>query len=121
MLNRMLENVVGLSRAEVCVVDLMRDTRPPSEIGQGFRSALVELKPTLMLVMGTFAVRALFGDEHAVSDARGAWTDLPYGSGSVAIRVTHHPEAILALAARGQAEPKREAFADLKEVGQRLT
>jgi len=121
MLNRMLENVVGLSRDEVCIVDLIRDTRAPSEIGQGFREAVAELKPSLMLVMGTFAVRALFGDEKAVSDLRGAWTQFPCAGGTVALRVTHHPEAILALAARGQSAPKREAFADLKELGQRLT
>jgi uracil-DNA glycosylase family 4 len=121
MLSRMLENVVGLSRNQVCVVDLIRDTRTPADIGQGFRSSLADLKPTLMLVMGTFAVRALYGDEHAVADVRGAWTELSYPGGVVTMRVTHHPEAILVLAARGQASPKREAFEDLKALGQRLT
>ena len=121
MLERMLENVVGVKRADVRVIDLIRDTRAPNEIGQGFRAALSELKPELMLVMGTYAVRALYGEEHAVTDVRGAWTDLAYEGGTVALRVTHHPEAILALAARGQSAPKREAFEDLKALGQRLT
>lgn len=121
MLDRMLENVLGLTRSDVRLIDLVRDTRSPSEIGQGLRSALKELKPGVVLVMGTFAVRALYGSEQVVADARGGWTELDYEGGTATLRVTHHPEAILALAARGQSAPKREAFDDLKAVADRLT
>ncbi len=121
MLDRMLENVVGIGRSDVRIVDLARDTRSPAEIGHGFRANLAELKPEWILVMGTFAVRALYGEEYKVADVRGAWTELAYDGGTASLRATHHPEAILALAARGQAMPKREAFEDLKALGQQLT
>jgi hypothetical protein len=37
------------------------------------------------------------------------------------MRVTHHPEAIIAMAARGQTDAKHEAFDDLKAIRERLS
>ena len=102
----------------VCVVDC---TRAVGTIGEGFRRALPELNPGLIIVMGQFAVQALFGEEATLDGLRGKWLHLEHEGASTALRVTHHPEAILLLAARGQTETKREAFVDLKAVGQRIT
>jgi len=121
MLDRMLENVLGVQRNAVCIVDLHRDTRSPADIGAGFRKALSQLKPSLLLVMGRFAVQALYGDDQALDSLRGRWMDIGYEDGKAALRVTHHPEAILLLAARGQTAPKRETFDDLKALSERLT
>jgi hypothetical protein len=121
MLERMLTNVLGLDRTAIATVDLVRDGRSPQEIGVGFRSILAEYRPQQVLVLGGFAVSAVFGESASLAEARGDWHALKWEGGEAPMRVTHHPEAILALAARGQNDPKREAFVDLKAVRDRLS
>ena len=121
MLDRMLENVLGIARANVCIVDLIRDARPPSTIGVGFLDALPSLQPKMVLLMGQFAVQAICGESQKVQDQRGRWQMLDCGGVELPMRVSHHTEAILLLAARGQRGAKREAFADLQAVHGRLT
>ena len=116
MLSRMLENVLHIQRREVTIYDLARDGREPSVIGLGVVDALSGSAPQAVIVMGTFAARAMLGDDATVGAARGRWATLKWSSGSARARVTHHPEAIIALAARGEAGAKREAFEDLKAV-----
>jgi hypothetical protein len=121
MLERMLTNVLGLDRTAIAMVDLVRDGRSPQEIGVGFRSILAEYRPQQVLVMGGFALSAIFGESAILAEARGDWHSLKWAGGEAPMRVTHHPEAILSLAARGQHDPKREAFVDLKAVRVRLS
>ena len=121
MLDRMLENVVGTSRAGVAIVDLIRDGRSPQDIGAGVKLALDGFSPQVVLLMGTFAAQALFSGEDTVSSSRGEWRTLSWGGGQADTRVTHHPEAILALAARGEHTPKRETFEDLQAIAARLS
>ena len=77
--------------------------------------------PEAVIVMGTFAARAMLGEDATVPGARGRWATLKWEGGSAKARVTHHPEGILALAARGESGAKREAFEDLKAVAQLLS
>ena len=121
MLERMLTNVLGLQRTAIAMVDLVRDGRSPQEIGEGFRSILAEYRPQQVLVMGSFAVTAIFGESASLGEARGDWHSLKWAGGEAPMRVTHHTEAILSLEARGQSNPKREAFVDLKAVSARLS
>jgi hypothetical protein len=121
MLERMLTNVLGLQRSEIAMVDLVRDARSPQQIGEGFRGILGEYRPQQVLVMGGFALSAIFGESTSMPEARGEWHALKWDGGEAPMRVTHHPEAILALGARGQSDPKREAFVDLKAVGARIS
>ena len=121
MLSRMLENVLRVTREEVGIYDLARDGRDPSVIGLGVVDALSGGAPQAVVVMGTFAARAMLGDDATVAAARGRWATLKWTGGSAQARVTHHPEAIIALAARGEAGAKREAFEDLKAVASVLS
>ena len=121
MLDRMLENVLSVSRADVCVVDLIRDSREAHIIGAGFVGALPSLQPRLILLMGQFAVQAIYGEQETVRAQREQWHSLACGDAEIPLRVSHHPEAILLLGQRGQTAPKREAFADLQAVQGRLT
>jgi len=82
---------------------------------------LAEYRPQRVLVMGSFALAAVFGESATMVEARGTWHVLKWDGGEAPMRVTHHTEAILALAARGQSDPKQEAFVDLKAVGVRLS
>ncbi len=117
MLDRMLVNVLQIERQSVAVVDLTRATRRPIEIGEGVRRSLSEYAPEVILVMGTFAVKAVLNEDASVHGERGQWTSVPDLG---VVRVTHHPEAILAMAERGDSTPKREAFDDLKAIASRL-
>ena len=121
MLSRMLENVLRIRREDVAIYDLARDGREPSVIGLGVVDALSGSAPQAVVVMGTFAARAVLGSEATVADARGRWATLKWAGGNAQARVTHHPEAIIALAARGEAGAKREAFEDLKAVASMLS
>ena len=118
MLDRMLSNVLRVARGEVAIIDLVRDSRQPSDIGAGLRNNFGGYSPTVTLVMGTFAARALLGSEFSVQANRGEWVSDPLFG---AVRVTHHPDGVLALVARGNGAVKREAFDDLKAVAQRLS
>jgi hypothetical protein len=118
MLDRMLINVLQVARAEVAIIDLVRDSRQPLDIGAGLRNNFDAYSPRVTLVMGTFAARALLGPEASVQQNRGEWMSDPLLG---AVRVTHHPEGVLALTARGNGSVKREAFDDLIAVAQRLS
>jgi uracil-DNA glycosylase len=112
----MITNVLGIERSAVLVVDLARDARPVETIGNGLVGALGQLRPANILIMGSFGARALLGPDQDVAQSRGKWLELCWDDGACPVRVTHHPEAILALEAKGQMAPKRETFEDLKAV-----
>ncbi len=121
MLERMIENVIKLDRTQVAIVDLVRDSRSPEMIGEELRRDLVKLRPGLILVMGTFSAQALLGEQASMQIGRGEWQQFEWSGGAAAARLTHHPEALLAMAARGQHGAKRETFEDLQEVAKRLS
>lgn len=119
MLDRMLENVLGIRRDSVLTVDLARDDRNIEEIGRGVLNALRGYSPDTIVAMGLHAVRALMGSDSTVKDARGVWHQIQWMGGEAAMRVTHHPDALLAMQQRGQTGAKRETFEDLKAVKER--
>ena len=121
MLDKMIENVLKIERAEVAVVDLVRDSRSAQVVGDELRRDLTNLRPALILIMGTFSSQALLGGEGSVADGRGEWVDVEWNGGGAPARVTHHPEALLAMAARGQHGAKRDTFTDLQEVAARIS
>ena len=121
MLDRMLVNVLRVERSQVLVFDLARDHRGPSVIGNGVIDALAATSAEVVVVMGTFAASAILDENATVAGARGRWATIRWAGGSAKARVTHHPEAILALAARGKTEAKRETFEDLKAVAEALS
>jgi hypothetical protein len=121
MLERMMTNVVGLGRGEVTMVDVVRADHSRDELVKGLRGLLQEYTPALVLVMGVHAVRSLVSESGSVDSARGDWLTAMWPGGECPMRVTHHPEAIIAMAARGQTDAKREAFDDLKAIRERLS
>ena len=121
MLDRMMENVLGMSRDAVLIVDLARDDRSVEDIGRGALNALRGYSPDTIVAMGLHALRALMGPDANVSDARGMWHQIQWVGGEASMRVTHHPDALLAMQQRGQTGAKRETFEDLKAVKERLS
>ncbi|MEC8191546.1 MAG: uracil-DNA glycosylase family protein [Myxococcota bacterium] len=120
MLTKMLANVLGIDRGDALIVDIARDGRDFSAIGNGVRSALVGRSPSIVIVLGVHAAKAMFGEATVLGESRGSWHTLHWDGGSAPTRVSHHPEAILAMHGRGNSEARREAFDDLKAVRARL-
>ena len=120
MLTKMLANVLGVKRANAWVVDIARDGRDPSAIGRGVRSALIGRTPSIVLVLGVHATKAMLGEAAVLGASRGSWHTLEWEGGSAPMRVSHHPEAIIAMHGRGNSDARREAFDDLKAVRARL-
>ena len=120
MLTKMLANVLGVDRGDALIVDIARDGRDLSAIGDGVRSALVGRSPSIVIVLGVHAAKAMLGEATVLRESRGSWHTLHWDGGSAPTRVSHHPEAILAMLGRGNSEARREAFDDLKAVRARL-
>ena len=94
-----------------------RDGREPSVVGLGVVDALSGSAPEVVIVMGAPSRRApCWGMTQRWGRRVGAGRHSSGHPGAQKARVTHHPEAIIALAARGEAGAKREAFEDLKAV-----
>ena len=120
MLTKMLANVLGIDRGDALIVDIARDGRDFSAIGNGVRSALVGRSPSIVIVLGVHAAKAMLGEATVLGESRGSWHTIRWEGGSAPMRVSHHPEAILAMQGRGNSEARREAFEDLKAVRARL-
>lgn len=119
MLDRMLLNVLGLERREVFILNVVKCRPPenrnplPDEVGACMpflERQLEAIEPKVILVLGTVALKAMFGDKHGITRSRGRWHD----HRGTPVMPTFHPAYLLR-----NPSGKRETFADLKAVGQR--
>ena len=69
------------------------------------------VKPRVVLLLGSTAVRGVLGESYRITRCRGQW----YERGSVPVLATYHPSALLRDTAK-----KREAWEDLKMVREKL-
>jgi len=114
MLDKMLEKVLGLSRSQVYIANVVK-CRPPSnrnplppEIDACLpflRRQIVAIRPKLLLVLGSVAYKSLFGAERGITSVRGVWHELD----GVPALPTFHPAYLLR-----QPDDKRLVFEDLK-------
>ena len=116
MLDRMLNNVLGLGRHEVYILNVVKcrppDNRTPHldevEACRGFLDAqLAAIKPRIILCMGSPAAKTLLRTSRGVMSLRGRWQSW----GDAAVMCTFHPAYLLR-----RAEDKRKSFDDLKLV-----
>lgn len=113
MLDKMLENVLGLQRSEVYMCDVVMCRPPqarsplPDEVAacRPFLERQVEaVAPKLILVLGAVAFGSLFGGEEGARGVWRTWRDIP-------VLPTFHPAYLLE-----NPDDKRLAFADLKSA-----
>ncbi len=116
MLDRMLENVLGLARSSVYICNVIKCRPPknraplPEEIAtcRPFLEAqIAAVAPKVMLVLGGVAYKALFETDEGITRARGHWRDWQ----SIPTLPTFHPAYLLR-----QPADKRLVFADLQAV-----
>jgi DNA polymerase len=125
MLDRMLENVLGLTRAQVYITNVVkcrppknRDPRPDEvESCRPFLEAqLRAIRPKVVLVLGSVAYRTMFATDQGVTRHRGTWKVYPLGDTAepdraVPVLPTFHPAYLLR-----KPEDKKLAFEDLKLI-----
>lgn len=122
MLDKMLENVLGLPRARVYILNVVKCRPPgnrnpaPEEIAacRPFLEAQIRaIAPKLILVLGGVAFKALMHTEQGITRSRGRWMVYrdPEQDLQIPVMPTFHPAYLLRTP-----EDKRHTFADLKEV-----
>jgi DNA polymerase len=124
MLDKMLVHVLGLSRAEVYITNVVkcrppgnRNPKPPelAACRPFLDDQLAALRPKLGLVLGSVALKALFSTSDGIMRARGRWRDWEGPDGQVIPMLpTFHPAYLLR-----QPGEKRKTFDDLKELRRR--
>ncbi len=116
MLDRMLNNVLGLGRHEVYILNVVKcrppDNRTPHsdevEACRAFLDAqLAAIKPRIIVCMGSPAAKTLLQTSRGVMSLRGRWQSW----GDAAVMCTFHPAYLLR-----RPEDKRKSFEDLKLV-----
>ncbi|MEN0067287.1 MAG: uracil-DNA glycosylase [Myxococcota bacterium] len=119
MLDKMLENVIGLPRSKVYILNVIK-CRPPKnrnplpdevEACMPFLRGQIEaIEPKVLLVLGSVAFKSLFDTSRGITRARGIWTEYE----GTPVMPTFHPAYLLR-----QPQDKRLTFEDLKAVRQR--
>lgn len=119
MLDKMLRHVLGLERAEVYILNIVKCRPPknrnplPAEIDACMpflQRQLQSLSPKVVLVLGAVAYRSLLRVEQGIKRNRGRWHQL----GDIPVMPTFHPAYLLR-----QPGDKRLTFEDLKDVRRR--
>jgi DNA polymerase len=119
MLDRMLQHVLGLSREQVYILNVVKCRPPgnrtplPEEIAacRPFLDAQIRvIRPKVILCLGRPATQTLLRTGRGIKSMRGRWQQL----GEIPVMPTFHPAYLLR-----QPRDKGLTFADLKAVRQR--
>lgn len=116
MLDKMLENVLGLQRAHVYIANVVKCRPPknrnplPDEVAscRVFLEAQFDaIQPKVVLVLGSVALKTLFDTHEGIKRCRGKWMEWR----GVPVMPTFHPAYLLR-----NSEDKRLTFHDLKAL-----
>lgn len=119
MLDRMLENVLGLKRSQVYILNMVKCRPPrnrnplPEEVSSCrpfLDGQVAAIAPKVMLVLGSVAFRALFDTQQGIKRNRGRWREYR----GVPTMPTFHPAYLLR-----QPQDKRMTFEDLQVLKRR--
>jgi uracil-DNA glycosylase family 4 len=124
MLDKMAENVLGLSRDQIYITNVVKcrppdNRKPEAEEMARCRPFLMHqiriVEPRFLLVLGSVACRALFGPDEGVTRLRGKWKTVSLQAREIRAMPTFHPAYLLR-----QPQDKRLSFADLKLLREAL-
>tara|TARA_B100001057_G_scaffold501100_1_gene620537 strand:+ start:172 stop:876 length:705 start_codon:yes stop_codon:yes gene_type:complete len=123
LLNKMLK-AINLDREKVYITNVV-NYRPPnnrkpevSEINrysEYLRKHISIINPEILILMGSTAMEALFGNKIKISKERGKWKDIIINDKTFLTMITFHPAYLLR-----QAEQKKYSWADLKEIRKKI-
>ena len=119
MLDKMLLHVLGLSRDDVYILNVVKCRPPrnrnplPNEVEECLpflERQLRAIRPKMILVLGSVALKSLFSTSAGITRQRGVWMERE----GIPVLPTFHPAYLL----RNPAG-KRDTFNDLKALRQR--
>ena len=123
LLNKMLE-AIQIKRNNIYITNVV-NYRPPnnrkpeiSEINrysEYLRKHISIINPEILILMGSTAMEALFGNKIKISKERGKWKEVIINNKTYLTMITFHPAYLLR-----QAEQKKYSWADLKEIRKKI-
>ena len=123
LLDRMLK-AISIKRENIYITNVV-NYRPPnnrkpetSEIirySEFLREHISIIDPKILILMGSTAMEALFGDKIKISKERGAWKELIINQKTYLTMITFHPAYLLR-----QPENKKYSWIDLKEIRKKI-
>ncbi len=123
LLNKML-NAINVKRESVYITNVVNYRPPnnrkpePNEINrysEFLREHISIIDPKILILMGSTAMEALFGSKIKISKERGVWKDVIINNKTYLTMITFHPAYLLR-----QADQKKYAWADLKEIRKKI-
>ena len=123
LLNRMLE-AIDIRRPKVYITNVVNYRPPnnrkpePSEINRYsvfLREHISIIDPKILIIMGSTAMEALFGQTLKISKERGKWKELIVNQKTYLTILTFHPAYLLR-----QPDQKKFSWADLKMIRKKI-
>ena len=119
----MLE-AINIKRSKIYITNVVNYRPPnnrkpePSEINRYsvfLREHINIIDPKILILMGSTAMEALFGQTLKISKERGKWKDIIINNKTYLTMITFHPAYLLR-----QADQKKYSWADLKEIRKKI-
>ena len=123
LLNKMLE-AINIQRPKVYITNVVNYRPPdnrkpePSEINRYsvfLREHISIIDPKILILMGSTAMEALFGQTLKISKERGKWKELIVSQKTYLIILTFHPAYLLR-----QPDQKKLSWVDLKMIRKKM-
>ena len=123
LLNKMLK-AINIDRQKIYITNVV-NYRPPnnrrpetSEIvrySDFLRKHISIINPKILILMGSTAMEALFGNKIKISKERGVWKDIIINKKNYLCMITFHPAYLLR-----QSDQKKYSWIDLKEIRKKI-
>ena len=123
LLNQML-NAIKIKRGNVYITNVVNYRPPnnrkpePTEINrysEFLREHISIIDPKILILMGSTAMEALYGNKIKISKERGVWKEIIINNKTYTVIITFHPAYLLR-----QADQKKYSWADLKEIRKKI-
>ena len=123
LLNKML-NAIKIKRESVYITNVVNFRPPnnrkpePSEINrysEFLREHISIIDPKILILMGSTAMEALFGNKIKISKESGIWKEVIINNKTYLTIITFHPAYLLR-----QADQKKYSWVDLKEIRKKI-
>ena len=123
LLNKMLE-AINIKRPKIYITNVVNFRPPnnrkpePSEINRYsafLREHINIINPKILILMGSTAMEALYGQTLKISKERGKWKELIVNQNTYETILTFHPAYLLR-----QPDQKKYSWADLKMIRKRI-
>tara|TARA_B100001113_G_scaffold86706_1_gene69286 strand:- start:155 stop:535 length:381 start_codon:yes stop_codon:yes gene_type:complete len=117
-------NAIKIRRESVYITNVVNFRPPnnrkpePSEINrysEFLREHVSIIDPKILILMGSTAMEALFGNKIKISKERGIWKEVIINNKTYLTIITFHPAYLLR-----QADQKKYSWVDLKEIRKKI-